>query len=133
MNVPSHNESHAQQARSRDEHFDAAMRGLHRAAAANVSPQVRHRLRPAQAPQDSVGGILGDRRRHPALIGVGAAALACTLALALGLALWRPAQVTAPAADAPVAGEDDGATVLEQDPDFYAWLASDDVALVAME
>jgi hypothetical protein len=32
-----------------------------------------------------------------------------------------------------VAGEDDGATVLEQDPDFYAWLASDDVALVAME
>jgi hypothetical protein len=132
MNIPPHDGPHAPQARSRDEHFDETMRGLHRAAAANVSLQVRRRLRPAQAPQGG-GGLFGHRRRDPALVGVGAAALACTLALALGLALWRPAPVTTPAADAPVAAEDDGATVLEQDPDFYAWLASDDVALVAME
>lgn len=133
MNIPPHDGPHAPQAQSRDERFDEAMRGLHRAGVANVSPQVRRRLRPAQAPQSGVGGLFGHWRRGPALVGVGAAALACTLALALGVALWRAAPVTAPAADAPVAAEDDGATVLEQDPDFYAWLASDDVALVAME
>jgi hypothetical protein len=65
-----------------------------------------------------------------ALAGVAAA----VFALALGVSLWRPVEDANPATGALVAvSPDDGATVLEQDPDFYAWLASDDADLLAME
>lgn len=124
----------APHAQARDDRFDAAMRELHRNALANVSPQVRWKLRPATRPQGGVGGLFRHWRRGPLLAGAGMA----VLALALGMALWpRDESTTAPTAAAtgaePAPAAADDAFVLAQDPDFYAWLASDDAELVAME
>lgn len=124
-------------AQGRDERFDAAVRALHRAALEHVSPQVRWRLKPAAPPpQAGVGGMFGHWRRGPLLAGLGAAALA----LALGVAIRPSGEAPMPAADRAIAGNaqpaeigPEAAFTLEQDPDFYAWLASDDAALMAME
>ena len=124
-------DSHPHDPQPRDARFDASMRGLHRAALANVSPQVRWKLRPAQQPSQRETARRRFGRWLPAPLLAGAAA--AVLAVALGIGLW-PAEQAAPGAT-PVAtvDSDDGAGVLEQDPDFYAWLASDDASLVAME
>ena len=119
-------------ATSRDERFDAAMRGLHRSALANLSPQVRWRLKPAgRQPRGGVAGwFFGRWPSGPLVAGAGVAALA----IALGLAVWPAVDPGTQADPAPaIATADDSAGVLEQDPDFYAWLVSDDAALVAME
>src|SRR5690606_12902830 len=47
----------AQHAQARDDRFDAAMRGLHRAALANVSPQARWKFRPALAARPGAEGL----------------------------------------------------------------------------
>lgn len=123
-------------AQAGDDRFDANMRALHRTALEHVSPQVRFRLRPAAPPQGGVGGLFGHWRRGPLLAGLGVA----VLALALGIAVWPRGEPSAPVAEGAIAGsaqpaqvDADAAFALEQDPDFYAWLASDDAALVAME
>lgn len=119
-------------ATSRDDRFDTAMRGLHRSALANLSPQVHWRLKPAErAPQGGVAGwFFGRWSPGQRVAGAGVAALA----IALGMAVWPAADQVTPGGPAPaIATADDGAGVLEQDPDFYAWLVSDDAALVAME
>ncbi len=113
-----------------DDRFDAAMRNLHRGSLGQLSPQVRWRLKPA-APEakGGVAGRFGDFRIGPLWAG----AFAAMFAVAVGVGLWRNAGPAAPAAaPAPVAVED-AATVLGEDPDFYAWLASADADLVAME
>jgi hypothetical protein len=115
---------------SREDRFDAAMRALHRDALAHVSPGVRWKLRPVTGAKSSRTDRAGAWRMGAALAGVAAA----IFALALGVSLWRPVEDANPAASALAAeSADDGATVLEQDPDFYAWLASDDADLLAME
>lgn len=124
----------------RDEGFDAAMRTLHRASLAQVSPAVRWKLRPAAAPP--LGGVAGYFGNMPIRgmrirswrVGAAFAGVAASVfALALGVSLWR-ADVGSGTAAAPVAvATDESATVFDQDPDFYAWLASDDADLVAME
>src|SRR5690606_16678661 len=109
------------------------MRDLHRAALDQVSPQVRWKLGPRPA---------SGRRRpapgwpaRPLLAGVGTA----VLAVALAAALWRPVASPTPDAaaladvEAARASLDAGDSALAQDPDFYAWLASDDAALIAVE
>lgn len=116
---------------SREDRFDAAMRALHQAAAANVSTQVRWKLRPAaQRSRADRTDRFGRWRVGTAFAGLATA----VFALALGVSLWKPTEDTIPATGALAAASvDDGATVLEQDPDFYAWLASDDADLLAME
>lgn len=119
-----------------DARFDAAMRALHREAVAQVTPAVRWRLKPAQP--------AAPPRRQPHALPVGprlaplwAGGLAAVFALAIGIGLWRsgetPAPVAAGAQLAVAEADDDAATVLGEDPDFYAWLASDDADLVALE
>ena len=116
---------------SAEDRFDAAMRALHQDALAHVSPRVRWKLRPATGgAKSSRAGRVGAWRMGTALAGVAAA----MFALALGISPWKPVDDANPATNTVVASSpDDGATVLEQDPDFYAWLASDDADLLALE
>jgi hypothetical protein len=118
----------------RNERFDAAMRALHQDALGQLTPSVRWRLKPAAS--RAHGGVAG--RFAQSRIGpVWAGAMAAVFAVAVGVGLWRstePAGVaTAPAQVAVEQGASDAATVLGEDPDFYAWLASADADLVAME
>ena len=115
---------------SPEDRFDAAMRALHQNALVHVSPRVRWKLRPATGAKSSRTGRVGAWRMGTVLAG-GAAAI---FALALGISPWKPVDDANPATNTVVASSlDDGATVLEQDPDFYAWLASDDADLLALE
>ncbi len=119
---------------ARDARFDAAMRARHAEALTQLTPRLRWQLRPeagrsrARAPAAP--------RAHGWRVGAAfAGALATLCAVAVGLGLRdAPAPDDAPPAQlATAATQDTGTGVLEQDPDFYAWLASDDADLVAME
>lgn len=117
-----------------DNRFDAAMRQRHAAAVARPSArtraQLQQRQRAAMAGR-SAGGMW--RRGWPL-----ATAFAAVLAVAVGLQLRpQPApQPGVPATD--LAGADDGGdaafdTLLDENPDFYLWLASVDADALAVE
>lgn len=118
-----------------DLEFDRRARTLHAQALAAQSPRVRmqlhHRLQAVLAGTGTSGAT---RRPHPAQRWSWATAAVLALALAFG-APWR--NVHEPAVPATVAqAADTGATglaTLEQDPDFYLWLASSDAVALAME
>lgn len=118
--------------------LDDAIRGHHAAAVAQVSPRVRAQL--AQRRNAALRGQpAGQAARHGHGFRYAAAAFAAVAALAIGLNL-DPARVPAAAAPAqavatasPSAASGTNATVLDEDPDFYAWLASDDSRMLAME
>lgn len=117
----------------RDARFDAAMRDLHRSAVASVTPQLRWKLRPA--PTGGAAGRFGGRGFGDWRVGTGLAAVtAAVFAVAIGFGLRAPDDAASPTS---TLAANDPATetvgVLEQDPDFFAWLASDDAALVAVE
>lgn len=123
-----------------DLEFDRRARALHAQALAAQSPRVRaqlhHRLQAVLAGTGTSGAT---RRSHPAHRWSWATAAVLALALAFG-APWRnvhePA-VPAAMAQAAVAHAADtdatGLATLEQDPDFYLWLASSDAVALAME
>ncbi|MEG3790370.1 hypothetical protein V1318_09605 [Lysobacter sp. CCNWLW3] len=115
-----------------DRAFDEAARALHRRALAEVSPSTRARLRlarhaasaDARAPRRGLGWAL-------------ASGCAAVFALAIGLQLQRGPQTGAPiqaapsiaGLPAPEAAAYDSSTALaslDENPDFYLWLASDD-------
>lgn len=120
-----------------DTRFDEAMRDLHREALAAVSPATRQRLRAART-----GAA---RPRHGGAWALGAS-VAAVAALAIGLQLGPlpagrgPATAAPPSATAargaapstPVADAGDVAT-LDENPDLYLWLASNDADLIALE
>lgn len=112
--------------------FDEAMRKRYRLAAASVAPATLMRLRQARHAA-SAGASRKRSFARPLLAG---GAMAAVFAIAFGLNFHRTAL---PTPDAPhamattAAGDDDVASTLDQDPDFYAWLASPDADLVAME
>lgn len=110
-----------------DLEFDRRARALHAQALTALSPRVRaqlHNRRQAAAMQPS-------HHRHR---WSWATAAVLALALAFG-APWRNAHepandaviAQAPAASAP------GLATLDQDPDFYLWLASADAVALASE
>lgn len=117
-----------------DEAFDIAMRELHAQALMQVSPQTRARLRAARtaaaqrAPMRGFGWVL-------------ASGCAAVFALAIGLQWHRSPGVTVPTQIADTETADyatDGAygalAALDENPDFYLWLASNDDTLpVALE
>lgn len=114
----------------RDARFDDAMRRLHGAALASVSPQLRWKLRPAPAMTGGVAGHFGAWRAGAAY----ATAAAAVFAVAVGIGLRQPDTAgEAPPRLAVQQAEAGTVGVLEHDPDFFAWLASDDAALVAVE
>lgn len=118
-----------------DQRFDDAMRALHARAVAGVSAGTMAQLH---------------RRRHAALQGEArprrwfglpaAAAFASLLVVAIGLGfgLQTTSDPVAPPAavatsDVPVAEVDDAYAALDENPDFFLWLASSDANLLAME
>jgi hypothetical protein len=109
-----------------DLEFDRRARALHARSLAELSPRVRaqlHNRRPAanaQAPQ---------RHRWS-----WATAAVFALALAFGLP-WKSAQPPVDGASLAQAQATapTGLATLEQDPDFYLWLASSDAVALASE
>ena len=112
--------------------FDGALRGHHAASLQQLSPRVRAQL--AQRRHSALRGkpvVRGHR------FGYAAAGLAALCALAIGVQFRNPPSAgVAPAnvmATATVSAARTDSTMLDQDPDFYAWLASTDAMQVAME
>ena len=108
-----------------DARFDAAMRARYQAAAGALPPRLRAQLRPAQATP-----ALAWWRQWTLPAGLATAAAVAVLALAM------PRLHVGGAAHAPqLAAGSLPTTVADPlaDPEFYAWLASDDAQLLAME
>ncbi|MUV13900.1 hypothetical protein [Noviluteimonas gilva] len=121
-----------------DKHDDA-LRALHTDALDHLSPRVR-----AQLQQRRRAALRGEGAQAPASkwrLAVPLAAAATVGALVIGMQLRSlPPTTNAPAivTTQPVSthtGSDDTviAATLEENPDLYVWLASDDAALMAME
>jgi len=112
-----------------DASLDAAIRGHHQASLDRLSPRVRAQL--AQRRNAALRGA-GVRRGHG--FRYAAASFAALCALAIGLQLGLVPSTTSNIVTASVASAAaTDATMLDEDPEFYAWLASSDAQLVAME
>lgn len=106
--------------------FDQAMRQLHAQAVEQVSPATRARLRAARRAVPST----------PARRGLGwvlASGFAAVFALAIGLRLQTPAPAVAPAtpsvatvSPATAFDAETAIAALDENPDLYLWLASND-------
>lgn len=113
-----------------DHSFDAAIRASHQASLDQLSPRVR-----AQLAQRRNAALRGQAARRGHGLRYAAAGFAALCALAIGLQQFGslPAPV-APAVSAPQASASPSVgTMLDEDPEFYAWLASSDAQRVAME
>lgn len=115
-----------------DHPFDAALRARHQAALERLSPRVQAQL--AQRRNAALRGEGSARRGHG--LRFAAASFAALFALAIGLQQLRTTPAPAAPATAHIAPTPSvtaDSTMLDEDPDFYAWLASPDAQLVAME
>ena len=118
-----------------DERFDARIRQAHADAVSHLSARTRLQLQLRRGAATT--------RRKPAATRSFAwpLAAACAVgALAIGLQLRQPESPgTVPAPDAALAttapdtGVADAWTALDESPDLYLWLESDDAAMLAME
>ena len=113
---------------NRDARFDAAMRQLHESAVDRVSGRTRLQLQ--QAPRTPATSAARPQRLAWPL----AASFAAVLALMVGMQLWNEPAPAPAAAPATVADADaDIDAVLDENPDLYLWLASNDAYALAME
>lgn len=114
---------------NRDARFDAAMRQLHGTAVDRVSGRTRLQLQ--QRPQSAPAA-----RPEPSRFGWPlATSFAAVLALMVGLQL-RHDPAPLPAAPAVTTVADSGEDIdiaLDENPDLYLWLASNDAYALAME
>ena len=120
-----------------DERFDARIRQAHADAVSHLSARTRLQLQLRRGAATT--------RRRPAAMRSFAWPLvaACAVgALAIGLQLRQPESPgTVPTPDpartlasaTPDAGVADAWTALDESPDLYLWLESDDAAMLAME
>lgn len=114
-----------------DDRFDRALRAQHAAALESLSPATR-----AQLAQRRLAVLRAPAGRAPHRLRYALAAGAAVCALALGLQLRPSGSPAAPAARPALAGMQAAPradTLLDEDPEFYAWLASSDARLAAME
>lgn len=125
-------------AASRDLLFDAAVRAHHAESLQRLSPRVLAQL--AQRRNAALRGQPATATRRAHRLQLAAAGLATLFALALGLH-FQPApseapgallSAASPAAPAPKATHAP-TTLLDEDPEFYAWLGSSDARQIAME
>ncbi len=113
--------------------FDEALRGRHRVSLEKVSPKVR-----AQLAQRRHAALRGTSPHRSHRLGFAAAGFASLCALAIGVQFRNPptpstspdTMILAGTTSAPARAD---SIILDQDPDFYAWLASSDAMQVAME
>jgi hypothetical protein len=123
-----------------DDRFDNAMRDLHAQAVSQVSSATRARLRVARHAAARPSAEREPRRGFNWVLGSG---LAAVFAIAIGLQL-RPAQTPTPATSAPSAiasvaptptsfDADTAIAALDENPDLYLWLASNDDAVPSLE
>lgn len=123
----------------RHDEFDRRMRALHAQAVEQVPSRTLYEL---QVRRTNAAGPVPAR----SLVGRGgwwlAGGLAAVFALAVGLrqpGLEPPATTDAPpslaaaGAAADTAAWEDGLAALDEDPDLYLWLASQDSLILAME
>lgn len=118
---------------ARHDRFDEALRQHHAVSVERLSPQVQ-----AQLVQRRNAAGRGQAVHRGAGLRAGAAAFATLCALAIGMQLRTGAlpetDVPAQAVVSAAAGTSRiQATMLDEDPEFYAWLASPDAQQVAME
>jgi hypothetical protein len=115
---------------NRDDHFDANLRARHQASLERLSPRVQAQL--AQRRNAALRGV-PVRRAHGFRYAAGFAAL-CALAIGLQFGIMPNPNTPASAPATGIASATPAdATMLDEDPEFYAWLASSDAQLVAME
>lgn len=115
--------------------FDQAARGAHAAALAHVSAGTLAQLHRRRHAALSTPAARGLRWRLPA------AAFASLLVVATGLGVALRTTGEAPATPGepviaslePATGVEGALDDLDQNPEFYAWLASGDADLIAME
>ena len=116
-----------------NEHFDMQARAAHARSLDALTPRVRAQLQQRRRAAFAAAATppMALHRRH-GWAWLGAPALA--LALAFG-APWRTAPEAAPAATvaANAVAAASAPTTLDQDPDFYLWLASSDAVALASE
>ena len=115
-----------------DERFDQAMRELHAQAVAQVSSPTRARLRAAR---HGAAATRESRRGYGWLLASGCAAV---FALAIALQLQprptsRPDAPPLAVVSAAAYEADTAVAALDENPDLYLWLASNDDALPAAE
>ena len=112
--------------------FDRDMRQLHATSVSQLSPQTLARLRAARH-----GLAESAPQRSHSWRWLAASAFSAVLAVAIGVQ-FLPQSQTAPTMQ-PVAATTDndtyvgGTTALDENPDLYLWLASQDAATLAME
>ena len=109
-----------------NDRFDALLRARHAQALDALSPRTRTQLH--NRLHAALAGPAHRPRRLRAWIP--AAALAAALALWLP---WRGTQAPVAPPPAPQAAGDDTLATLDETPDFYLWLASDDAVALASE
>ncbi|HVI26233.1 MAG TPA: hypothetical protein VM576_08590 [Xanthomonadaceae bacterium] len=108
--------------------FDTTARAAHAASLRQLSPRVQAQL--AQRRRHALAGEPAARPRP--VLRLALASLAVGV-VAIGLLrVPHDEQAPAPVVSAP-APSTAPTEVLEQNPDFYAWLASDDATALAME
>lgn len=112
--------------------FDAVLRGHHQVSLQQLSPKVR-----AQLAQRRHAALRGESPQRSHRLGYAAAGFAALCALAIGLQFRTP-PTPSPAPDSMLVSTHvvparTDSIILDQDPDFYAWLASSDALQVAME
>ena len=106
-----------------DDDFDRALRARHRDAAASLSPRVQAQLQ--QRLRASRMLVAPARQQHAAW----GLALACSLALVLVVGIHRRATGDMPATPVAATSNTDAnelVATLDEAPDLYLWLASDD-------
>jgi hypothetical protein len=112
----------------RDARFDAGMRRLHGDAVRRVPGRTLLQLQLRPSTGASRQAKPGGRLVWPLT-----ASVAALLALAVGMQLQLRHDEAAPAPAMAAASADDLDTVLDENPDFYLWLASSDANAIAME
>ena len=111
--------------------FDQVIRQHHANAVERISPRAR-----AQLAQRRNAALRGDVQPRPAFgLRHAGFAFAAVFAVAVGIDLMPSTETPAPAPTPQVAATTPATsnTILDEDPDFYAWMASTEVQQLAME
>jgi uncharacterized iron-regulated membrane protein len=108
--------------------FDTRVREAHATSLGRLSPRTQTQLRRRQQAAHSVGPAM----RTPPLLRLALAGLA-VCALAIGITRILPENSAAPPLGVVQQQPPPPTDTLDESPDFYVWLASDDASALAVE